>query len=321
MSHTAYKVHAFACYRVLAYGWNAHAGCGDGSGTKFWLDKWCGEATLKDSFPRLFRLESNKDARVSDRINHECILFIFNWSWAKTPKWRAESERNSLTSLLNAYAFSSEKPNEWMWKFNNFGRYTSKSLSSIFTEISASNSLPCGPTELNSPLPQKIGIFIWRAKQNKLPVRTELDNRDIDLNSTRCPVCDEDLETVSHTLLSCKFALDIWNRVGNWCNFGNINISTLADISKPFNPSLTSSTGASFWQAIVWVTSYYIWKNRNDLFFGNNTLSGPKIIAEIQSKSFEWIKSRSKKGTLEWHNWLFNPTSYEVDRDNKTGIG
>ncbi|XP_071729292.1 uncharacterized protein [Rutidosis leptorrhynchoides] len=43
---------------------------GNSSGTKFWLDKWCGDATLKDTFPRLFRLESHKEALVSDPIIH-----------------------------------------------------------------------------------------------------------------------------------------------------------------------------------------------------------------------------------------------------------
>ncbi|XP_071691746.1 uncharacterized protein [Rutidosis leptorrhynchoides] len=82
------------------YGQNG--GLGDGSGTKFWLDKWCGEATLKDSFPRLFRLESNKEARVSDLINHECKPFILNWSWVSTPKWRAEILLQYINASIDA---------------------------------------------------------------------------------------------------------------------------------------------------------------------------------------------------------------------------
>ncbi|PWA73278.1 reverse transcriptase domain, Reverse transcriptase zinc-binding domain protein [Artemisia annua] len=40
---------------------------GNGCNTLFWLDTWIGNEPLKDSFPRLFRLESNPSALVCDR--------------------------------------------------------------------------------------------------------------------------------------------------------------------------------------------------------------------------------------------------------------
>ncbi|XP_071714443.1 uncharacterized protein [Rutidosis leptorrhynchoides] len=41
---------------------------GAGSETFFWHDKWIGDTVLKKAFPRLFRLDSNKMAMVSDRM-------------------------------------------------------------------------------------------------------------------------------------------------------------------------------------------------------------------------------------------------------------
>ncbi|XP_071704208.1 uncharacterized protein [Rutidosis leptorrhynchoides] len=67
--------------RTLSFGGNAIEDCdvafknsfnksiGDGKSTLFWKDNWCGSACLKDLFPRLYMLESNKDAMVSDRIS------------------------------------------------------------------------------------------------------------------------------------------------------------------------------------------------------------------------------------------------------------
>ena len=40
---------------------------GNGESIRFWLDKWIGNYKLCDRFPRLFRFESNKEARVRDR--------------------------------------------------------------------------------------------------------------------------------------------------------------------------------------------------------------------------------------------------------------
>ena len=33
---------------------------------KFWIDKWCGDTCLRDSFPTLYSIASSKDAWVVD---------------------------------------------------------------------------------------------------------------------------------------------------------------------------------------------------------------------------------------------------------------
>ncbi|XP_071718581.1 uncharacterized protein [Rutidosis leptorrhynchoides] len=211
------------------------------------------------------------------------------------PKWRAETELSNATSLLNNFAAPSFDSDRWIWKF---GTFTTSAFMSHLIELDASTSSNNDPTIINSLIPQKIGIFIWRAKQNKLPLRTELDKRGIDLHSTRCPVCDDDQETLHHLLLSCKHSIEIWNRILQWWKLNNLRIANLKELSKCSNPSLKSHSGLALWQAVVWTTCYFIWKNRNDFVFGNAKLSCPKIVSDIQSKTFEWIKYPWKKRQL-----------------------
>ncbi|PWA99335.1 RNA-directed DNA polymerase, eukaryota, Reverse transcriptase zinc-binding domain protein [Artemisia annua] len=40
---------------------------GNGRDTYFWLDNWLGGSSLKETFPRLFRLEANPSCLVSER--------------------------------------------------------------------------------------------------------------------------------------------------------------------------------------------------------------------------------------------------------------
>ncbi|XP_071694446.1 uncharacterized protein [Rutidosis leptorrhynchoides] len=49
---------------------------GDGRSFSFWKDNWKGDGTLKDKYGRLFRLDSNADCSISDRLQDGC------WSWA-----------------------------------------------------------------------------------------------------------------------------------------------------------------------------------------------------------------------------------------------
>ena len=39
---------------------------GNGRRVRFWLDKWCGDESLKDTFPSLFALATSKDAWVEE---------------------------------------------------------------------------------------------------------------------------------------------------------------------------------------------------------------------------------------------------------------
>ncbi|XP_071700467.1 uncharacterized protein [Rutidosis leptorrhynchoides] len=154
------------------------------------------------------------------------------WAWSTEPKWRAESELKKLSDVISQYHFSGKNNDEWCWNFSPNKLYSATSLVNILTEIEVSLSPVPSPTETNELIPQKFGIFIWRANQNRLPVRTELDARGIDLHSTRCPVYDDDIKTLQHCLINCNKATEIWNRIRSWWNLDHLYIANLSDLSK-----------------------------------------------------------------------------------------
>ncbi|GJW77033.1 gypsy type transposase [Tanacetum coccineum] len=55
----------------------------------------------------------------------------------------------------------------------------------------------------------KVNIASCRIENHRIPTRVNLDSRGIDLHSTRCPICDDDLETEDHVLVKCDVALNI----------------------------------------------------------------------------------------------------------------
>ncbi|XP_071717965.1 uncharacterized protein [Rutidosis leptorrhynchoides] len=240
---------------------------GIGADTRFWIGKWMGDVPLKDAYPRLFKLEATPDAYIADRFDVTVNPLIFKWNWFMTPRWRTEDELFALIKSIRAHPFSHSpaiqshpSAGPWSWKHDLSGLFSTSSLVRLLSSLAAEKVLssPPQPTDLNPLIPQKIGIFIWRAKQNKLPVRVALDKKGIDLHSLRCPVCDDDIETLHHTLLTCSFAKDIWERIQKWWNFNHLPISSISDIAQSPNPFLNTNHGVSIWQAAVWVTSYHI---------------------------------------------------------------
>ncbi|XP_071718124.1 uncharacterized protein [Rutidosis leptorrhynchoides] len=159
----------------------------------------------------------------------------------------------------------------------------------------------------NNYVPKKIELFVWRATQKRVPVRIELDKRGVDLNTVRCPLCDEDVETVEHSLIFCSKVMDIWNRVFSWWGFGSMSNLSIIEILRGNGPSQMSIHGKKVWQAVEWVCSYLIWSNRNNVVFRGKGWNSPVAVNEIQVKSFDWISHRASGRKFEWLTWLNNP--------------
>ncbi|GJX47208.1 UDP-glycosyltransferase 89B2-like protein [Tanacetum coccineum] len=94
-----------------------------------------------------------------------------------------------------------------------------------------------------------------RALKGMLLVRVELGGRGIDLDSVLCPSCTNSVE-------SYEF----------FSSFENVNI--------PVGIS-------SLWQAVIWTTVYFIWKEMIDRGFGKNVSSTNRIMQDIQLKCYE----------------------------------
>ncbi|XP_071704484.1 uncharacterized protein [Rutidosis leptorrhynchoides] len=161
----------------------------------------------------------------------------------------------------------------------------------------------------NRLTPIKVAIFIWRALKRRIPVRIELDKRGIDLDSVRCPLCDDDVETIEHTLIFCRHAMDIWVRVYKWWGLGTVSNLSIDEIFRGKCNRSLSPLWSSIWQAIEWTCGYLIWKNRNQKVFSDSSWSGPTGLMEIQLKSFEWISNRLKNRKLDWLGWISKPWS------------
>ncbi|XP_071687175.1 uncharacterized protein [Rutidosis leptorrhynchoides] len=182
---------------------------GNGLETSFWNEIWIGNTKLKEVYPRLFRLEVQKDAPVGLRLQGNGL---FNWAWARQPLGRGLDELESLEAQLAEVSIGPENE-KWSWNLDGENRFTVKFLSGICDDYIL--QLESNPTSTlrNNLVPKKIEIFVWRLMKKRLPVRIELDKRGIDLHSVRCPICDDDLETTDHIILHCPYAHDVWSRI------------------------------------------------------------------------------------------------------------
>ncbi|GKA78769.1 reverse transcriptase domain, reverse transcriptase zinc-binding domain protein [Tanacetum coccineum] len=246
---------------------------GDGSCVSFWDDRWDGGVRLRDRFPRLYHLDRCKVVKVAER-----------------GVWGEEGDT-------------------WNWELDDDGVFSVKRLASVVESKCLNVGVTNFETIWNKLIPQKINIFAWRTVRGRLPVRVELDKKGINLHSVLCPVCDNACESIDHGIVLCGEVMKVWSLVFGWWHLGNVNAFTAYDMLNHNGGGGMSPKNIALWQAVVWTTGYFIWRNRNCQVFGKKFESHINLFQEIQLMSYEWIRRRSSKYKLRWDVWLVDPRS------------
>ncbi|XP_071729375.1 uncharacterized protein [Rutidosis leptorrhynchoides] len=292
---------------------------GDDSTINFWTDIWVGTTTLREKFGRLYALDMDKPATLENRVLIAGNAITFNWEWARDLRGRALEEFVALSSSISGIQLRSDSTDRMKWSLNSDGVFTAKKLKSLIEEKSIHGGNNVIGTIMNRVVPQKISIFVWRAKQKRIPVRFELDKRGMDLDSVLCPFCGGGIENVDHILSNFRLTSEVWKGFLRWWSILADNITVLDPLLS--DPIFNSATivGKSIWEAVKWVCCYTIWKGRNNKVFKGKEWNSTNIVSEIQSTSYGWISSRVKKLNIEWHQWMQNPRYYVLS--NIIGVG
>ncbi|GKC01049.1 RNA-directed DNA polymerase, eukaryota [Tanacetum coccineum] len=136
-----------------------------------------GDSNLHDTFPRMFALEADKQSTVAAKIAQVDGSF-------RRPvrsgdgRFRVKDIRNLIDDLILP---SWSEPTRWV-KF----------------------------------IPIKINIFVWRARRDCLPTRTNLIRRGVYMDSIACPICGSYEEDIHHILFECDLAQVVLPRIYRW---------------------------------------------------------------------------------------------------------
>nr|XP_043618724.1 uncharacterized protein LOC122590597 [Erigeron canadensis] len=183
---------------------------GNGESTHFWTDIWMGNEAFSSRFPRLYAMETNKQALVSNRWNNG----EWSWLWRRNIRDGAEATQlANLTSLIQSIQLI-DKANSWTW---NVPGNTSFSVHQF--RLCLERALfPCEPlkTSWNSLVPKKVNIFVWRLLRDRLPSRLNLNLKGLDIDDISCPLCPYQVESIQHLFSSCMLFNELAQIISNW---------------------------------------------------------------------------------------------------------
>ncbi|XP_071740158.1 uncharacterized protein [Rutidosis leptorrhynchoides] len=153
-----------------------------------------------------------------------------------------------------------QQKDTWRWDLSGNGIFKCKVLSGLIDSKLLNTSSSASGTLRNSFVPKKVEVFVWRVNKGRIPVLVELDKRGIDLNSVRCPLCDNDIECLNHALIKCEKVRELWLKIFEWWNISQPSTLNISDILKGNVGQFGSDLGKRLWQSTLWSCIYHIWK-------------------------------------------------------------
>nr|GEV92503.1 RNA-directed DNA polymerase, eukaryota [Tanacetum cinerariifolium] len=182
---------------------------GDGNNTRFWLDIWKGDRTLRDAFPRMFALESVKQIFVAEKM-----VMPVDYSFRRPVRGGIEQQQfTDLASTMDSVSLSSSH-DRWVCNLSGDGEFRVKEVRNFIDDLFIPSHPE--PTRWVKYIPIKINIFAWRARRDCLPTRVNLIRRGVTLESSNCPLCLSCEEDVHHVFFQCDLARAVLRRVCQW---------------------------------------------------------------------------------------------------------
>lgn len=192
-----------------------------------------------------------------------------------------------------------------MWHFTPNGVYTVGSGYKLATSIQMKRSGEAGQSREVSEesrkwkalwqirIKGKIKMFLWKCNHRALPVRVELNQRKMQVDSI-CLLCGDEEETVEHLFFNYDRAKRIWAISPVTWDGIQRQSCYFKDWWATISEAHASTEGHSRLQLTAYLL-WHIWKSRNEFSFNNQQVPEQKIIQRAMQEWQEYLQAEEDK--------------------------
>lgn len=139
----------------------------------------------------------------------------------------------------------------------------------------------------------KHGFIVWLMWKGRLMTRARMIQLGMSIDNGLCPVCSEELETIDHLFVSCRFAKEIWSEIWKWTGERTTNLKPSRWSSLQYSWKW-KSWKRSIMFAIIHAVFYGIWQARNKLIFQGEDVNC-QILCRRVKQEVQWRVQDSKR--------------------------
>jgi len=129
---------------------------------------------------------------------------------------------------------------------------------------------------------------IWRTLLDRLPARTNLAKRGLELTCNLYPFCNKnvEIEIGEHLYITCETA----QRVGDsWIGVSSVRHQSVLNHFRSFYRVGCNKKSNAVWKG-MWIAVWKIWLHRNKIVFKNGVVYIEKIFYLALIKGWSWAK-------------------------------
>ncbi|CAI9266205.1 unnamed protein product [Lactuca saligna] len=135
------------------------------------------------------------------------LALLAKWKW----KFFSRAKLDMDSDIIRR----NQEESRWEFDFAIDGKFHVAGLRGTIDR--AGHLAPDGAFTWSKWIPNKVNRFVWRARIDRIPSASALMRRGVNIQGETCSVCISGSETADHMLVTCPFAIAIWNRIWNWC--------------------------------------------------------------------------------------------------------
>lgn len=182
----------------------------------------------------------------------------------------------------------------WSWSSN--GEFTTNSAYN--TKFRGRQVVPTAEFTWKAKAPLRCRFFTWTPIQDRCWTSDRLARRGLE-HQDRCPLCDQEEETMGHITLRCVFAREVWTAVlqsmgkqewipateqsmTNWC-------------AEKGGASRQRRSQAGILTLVMWE----IWKDQNVIIFDGASPSKNDVLLRICNEGRAWKEAGLLKGNTD----------------------
>ncbi|CAN1308617.1 Putative ribonuclease H protein At1g65750, partial [Linum perenne] len=175
----------------------------DGRSTRFWTDRWVDSGVLL--IDHALNIQGvNASTCVAD-------LCSANGDWNADLIFSVLPRDIALQVIGMSPPRNNIGQDSFIWGLEPTGKFTVRSAYQLLTDSSSKLTDPIWDRIWRWNGPNKIKHFLWLATHNRLFTNEERSRRHL-TNQVVCSRCSLQTESLSHVLLDCQFALQVWEK-------------------------------------------------------------------------------------------------------------
>jgi len=134
----------------------------------------------------------------------------------------------------------------------------------------------------------RIQAFLWKCCHDSIGVKDCLVARGMDIDLV-CPLCHNDVETISHVLRDCPISMQTWNEIGvPYCTNTFFSQSLHTWLAENCTVERGNARCLVPWKVLFPFAVWLIWYNRNQVVFSRKN-ANPNLAKDIIQRAREFF--------------------------------